>query len=161
MLLYLLRHGDALDDPTLHDSERPLSDLGVQQASAAAEFLKRSCASIHVIMTSPLLRARQMADPAKVLLKVGEILISDYLTPGSDQRQLFSLINTKNAESILLVGHEPHLSRTIAFLLFGESGARIEMKKASCACVETPLPIERGRGVLKWLATADQMMRGQ
>lgn len=161
MLLYLLRHGDALNDPTLHDSERPLSDLGVQQASAAAEFLKLSGVSIGLVIASPLLRARQMATPTNVLLGVREFLTSEYLTPGSDQRQLFTLINTKNAESILLVGHEPHLSGTIALLLFGEAGARIEMKKASCACVETSLPIEQGRGVLKWLATADQMARGR
>ena len=160
MLLYLLRHGDALDDPTLHDSERPLSDLGVQQAAAVAEFLKRSGVSIGVIITSPLLRARQMANPTMVLLGVKEMMTSDYLTPGGDQRQLFSLINARSVESMLLVGHEPHLSTTIAFLILGEAGARIQMKKGSCACVEIPRPIAAGRGVLKWLVTADQMMRG-
>ncbi len=33
MLIYFLRHGDASSDSRLHDSERPLTDLGVRQAT--------------------------------------------------------------------------------------------------------------------------------
>ena len=157
MLLYLLRHGDALTDSALPDSERPLSELGFRQATAAAQFLKRSGASVNLIITSPLLRARQMAVPTKELFGVTETQTSECLTPFSDQRQLFSLLNATTAESILLVGHEPHLSSTIALLISGETQSRAEMKKGSCACVETKRPVDRGSGILRWLATTELM----
>ena len=161
MVLYLLRHGDAVDNPTLLDSERPLSTLGLQQATAAAQFLKRSRVSLDLVVASPLVRARQMAQPAKELLGVQELLTSEYLTPGSSHRQLFELLNIRKPGSALLVGHEPHLSTAIGLLTSGETTARIEMKKASCACVEIPVPIEPGCGVLKWLVTAEQFMVGR
>lgn len=98
-----------------------------------------------------------MAMHSKEILSVREFLVSEFLVPGSDQRQLFELLNSLKAESVLLVGHEPHLSATIALLIGGETSARLEMKKASCACLEIRRPIEKGRGMLKWLVTTEQM----
>ncbi len=161
MLLYLLRHGDALDNPSLHDSERPLSKLGLEQSRTAANFFKASRISFDLIVSSPLLRALQMASTIKEQLKVAQLITSEYLVPGSNHRELIELLNEQKAESILLVGHEPHLSTTIALLVFGETTPRVEMKKASCACLEVPRPIEKGRGALKWLLTAEQMKLAQ
>ncbi len=157
MVLYLLRHGDAANNPRLHDSERPLSDVGLQQARAAARFLKNARVSPDLLIASPLLRAQQMATPTKELFGVKQLLSSEYLLPGSNHKQLFDLLNAQKAESVLLVGHEPHLSATIALLTGAETSARFEMKKASCACVEVSRPVEKGRGMLKWLVTAEQM----
>jgi phosphohistidine phosphatase SixA len=98
-----------------------------------------------------------MAAPTKNSLGTVQLLQSEYLVPGSNPEQLFDLLNDQSAGSLLLVGHEPHLSATIAQLISGEETARIEMKKAGCACVEVAKPVERGRGVLKWLVTAEQM----
>ncbi|MGH2567049.1 MAG: phosphohistidine phosphatase SixA [Bacteroidota bacterium] len=157
MLLYLLRHGDAITSPTLHDSELPLSELGAQQAEAVSLFLKAAGVSLDLIVTSPLVRAQQMAAPTKNLLGIKKMITSKYLVPGSDQKQLFELLNSQRVETLLLVGHEPHLSTTIALLVSGDTSSRIEMKKASCACVEIAWPIEKGRGLLKWLVTVGQM----
>lgn len=157
MLLYLLRHGDAVENPTLHDSERPLSDRGFEQARTAAQFFQRLHISFNLIIASPLLRAQQMAAPAREMPGVSHFLRSDYLLPGSNHQQLFDLLNAQEAGSVLLVGHEPHLSTTIALLTAGETTARIEMKKASCACVDIAKPLRKGQGTLKWLVTAEQM----
>lgn len=157
MLLYLLRHGDAVDTPTLHDSERPLSDRGLEQAQVAGQFFQRLGISLDLIIASPLLRARQMAEPTRNLLGVRQFLTSDYLLPGSNHKQLFDLLHSQEAGSVLLVGHEPHLSTTIALLIAGETTSRIEIKKASCACVEIAGFPRKGQGTLKWLVTAEQM----
>lgn len=157
MLLYVLRHGDAVDNPTFHDSERPLSDRGVQQARTVARFLKQIGVSLNLILASPLLRARQMAEPTRAQFGIQQVLISDSLVPGSNYQQLFDLLNAQSAESVLLVGHEPHLSSMLALLISGETSSRIEMKKASCACVAIAKPIVKGQGVLQWLAT-EQLM---
>ncbi|HWP83002.1 MAG TPA: phosphohistidine phosphatase SixA [Bacteroidota bacterium] len=157
MLLYLLRHGDAVDSATLHDSERPLTERGSEQSRTAAAFFQRSKISFGLIITSPLLRAKQMAQPAKELLAVKQTFESEYLVPGSNPNQLFDLLSNQSADSILLVGHEPHLSTTISLLICGDTSAQIEMKKASCACVEIAKPIEAGKGNLKWLITSEHM----
>lgn len=61
MLLYIIRHGDPIYDP---DS---LTDLGKIQASAVAKRL--ALHGIDKIYSSPLVRARQTAEPLSVLLK--------------------------------------------------------------------------------------------
>ena len=157
MLLYLLRHGDAVEDPRLQDPERPLSDRGLEQAQTAARFFQRLQITLDRIIASPVLRAQQMAAPIRELLGVSQFLTSEYLLPGSDHRQLFDLIGSQEARSVLVVGHEPHLSTTISLLIAGETAARIDMKKASCACIEIIRPLRKGQGALKWLVTAEQM----
>ncbi|HEY4613548.1 MAG TPA: phosphohistidine phosphatase SixA [Bacteroidota bacterium] len=157
MLLYFLRHGDALTSPSLHDSERPLSETGVRQSQAAAKFFKSSGAPIDLIIASPLLRAQQMAEPTRTLLNVKEFFTSEYLVPSADHRQLFDLLNERSEQSVLLVGHEPFLSEAIALLVAGEKSVHLEMKKASCACIDTVRPVEKRPGTLKWLLTVEQM----
>ncbi len=157
MFIYLLRHGDAVENPSLRDAERPLTDLGVQQAAFAARFLKADGVKIEVILTSPLLRARQTASIIQDAMKIEAVRTSEHLSPSSDHRQLFQTMNEQNVESILLVGHEPHLSTAISLLIVGGRDAKIEIKKASLACVETQRPIEMNQGHLKWLITANQM----
>lgn len=157
MFLYLLRHGDTIENPVLHDSDRPLSERGLDQARSAAQFFQRLGISINLIIASPLLRAQQMAAPTRETLGVRQFLTSNELLPGSNHPQLFDLLNAQSAESVLLVGHEPHLSTTIALLIAAETNVRIEMKKASCACIEIAKPLLKGHGRLQWLVTAEQM----
>ncbi|HEY5615713.1 MAG TPA: phosphohistidine phosphatase SixA [Bacteroidota bacterium] len=157
MLLYLLRHGDALDTPSLHDSERPLSDTGIRQSQVVATFLKTSGISLDLIIASPLLRAQQMAEPARDLMKVKVFLTSEYLVPYGDHRQLFDLLNERSEQSVLCVGHEPFMSTAIALLVFGETSPHVEMKKASCACIDTVRPLKKFPATLKWLVTAGHM----
>ncbi len=157
MLLYLLRHGDAVEDPRLQDLERPLSDRGLEQAQTAAQFFQRMQITLDRIIASPLLRAQQMAAPIRALLRVRQFLTSEYLLPGSHHQQLFELIDSQEEGPDLLIGHEPHLSTIISLLIAGETTARIDVKKASCACIEITRPLRKGQGALKWLVTAEQM----
>lgn len=63
MKLYILRHGESLDD--IEDcyggvADFPLTDAGREKASSVAEQLRR--ADLQLIFTSPLIRARETAD---------------------------------------------------------------------------------------------------
>jgi phosphohistidine phosphatase SixA len=60
---------------------------------------------------------------------------------------------------VLLVGHEPHLSALLSLLVNGKTYSHIEIKKGSLALVETPAPIEKGKGVLRWLLNLDLLGR--
>ncbi len=155
MLLYFLRHGDASRDPSIDDSERPLTDLGIRQATLAAAFLQRIDPGIGALLSSPLARARQTASIVREKNSLSAAIASEHLLNGADQRQLFKQLESLGAQSVLLVGHEPHLSETISILLCGNREAGIEMKKCGMALVETPATIEAGSGRLRWLVSPD------
>src|SRR5580765_5134354 len=64
MRIYLMRHGPAgnRDTWTDDDSLRPLTEKGERRTRAAADGLKRLNPAIDVLLTSPLVRARQTAE---------------------------------------------------------------------------------------------------
>lgn len=158
MIIFILRHGDAVESITSHDSERPLSDLGQRQATAAGKFLRSLPHQPSMMLCSPLVRAIQTAEAVQQELGANTPQISEFLTPTSDPQHIIEEVNKLRNDAILLVGHEPHLSTTISFLISGDEQARIEMKKSSLACIEVGKPIGKGIGLLRWLVTANQMM---
>src|SRR6476646_3074808 len=91
MILYLIRHGVAVDSGTdgIPDAERPLTSEGIRRMRQNARGLKRLNVKIDAVWTSPLVRARQTAE-----ILAGEYAISatikqePALTPGSDVARL-------------------------------------------------------------------------
>jgi phosphohistidine phosphatase len=156
MTVYLLRHGDAVDTPRFNDDERPLSDVGQKQASAVGRYLHGLHADIAMIYASPLLRAQQTAEAVQREVGTIPIRTTESLHSSSDPTQIFQEILRASPSAVLLVGHEPHLSRTISMLLWGDTRSRVEMRKCSLACVSSPDPLEEGRGVLQWLLDSSQ-----
>lgn len=159
MILYLLRHGDAVDAARFEDSERPLSDFGLRQASAVGSYLSGSQSGIRQIYCSPLLRARQTGEAVRRELGQVPIQTTELLLSSGDPREIVRELQKNPVPGVLLVGHEPHLSRTISLLLWGDIRSRVEMKKCSLACISTPDPLEEGSGVLQWLVSSDQTLK--
>jgi phosphohistidine phosphatase len=159
MIIYLLRHGDAVDSPRLNDNERPLSDFGQRQAEAVGMYLKSTAAGISLILSSPLLRAQQTAEAVQRELENISIQTTESLHSSSDPQEILRELRKARQRSVLLVGHEPHLSRTVSLLLWGDARSRVEMRKCSLACVAIPDPIEEGRGVLQWLIDSSQTLK--
>lgn len=160
MTLYLLRHGDAIEQG-YDDASRPLSSLGEEQAGVVARMLTSSNITVDRILVSPLLRAKQTATIIREILDVKEFLVSEYLVPGTDHRQLFGQLNTLSDRSVLLVGHEPQLRGFISALMSDTGDSGIELRKGTLVCVDVVRPIQPGRGMLKWLLTTEQMRRCQ
>jgi phosphohistidine phosphatase len=158
MILYLLRHGDAIRDTRGHDSERPLSDVGRQQATAIGKFLRTGALGIQNVLCSPLLRARQTADA--VLHEIGDIPFNTtkHLTSSSDPQHILRELADLNKQTVLLIGHEPHLSTTISVLLAGDERNRVMMKPCSLACLSSFAHPEVNKGLLQWLIHAEQIM---
>jgi phosphohistidine phosphatase len=157
MHLYFLRHGDAVESPYYHDTQRPLSDLGKRQLRGVVHFLRSTKTTIELVLTSPLVRAKETAEIILAGLHTPSLLTTEALTPGSNLRDLLAAVNMQQAKAVMLVGHEPQLSSAISVLTGGDEHFRLEMKKASLACVETPFPVKKGHAVLSWLLTATQM----
>jgi phosphohistidine phosphatase len=144
MNLYLLRHGIAVDPSSprfAKDSERPLTQKGKrrlqQQVAVAMGALK---ISFDVILSSPYVRAKQTAEIiAKSLKRQKKLKFSDELTPGGNPKLLIQQLNElrPKPKNILLVGHEPYLSKLIALLTAGNTSMEIDLKKGSLCKLET------------------------
>jgi len=143
MLIYFLRHADAMPD-----GERPLSSKGVKQSKRVGKALDELGVSVDRIYTSPLLRAKQTAEI------VGESLgvqpeVTARLDSGADLDDVRGLLGDGGPDlKVMLVGHEPDFSTIVGALI---GSGRVEMKKAGIALVECGKPVMRG-GLLKWLA---------
>jgi phosphohistidine phosphatase len=130
--LWLLRHGDAEEHGTRPDAERRLTELGARQARAAGAALARRGVRIDVVLTSPRVRAYDTAKLASAQLDAVEPLVHEPLSAGFDGGQALELLREHGADAhVMIVGHEPDFSRTIADL----TGARVDIKKGGLALV--------------------------
>jgi len=145
MELYFLRHGEA-DWPNWKksDDERPLTKRGKKEMHEVAAFLVRLKVRPKLILTSPLPRAAQTAEIAAEHLDV-KCREEQRLAPGFGAAELEQIMNKHSVESLMIVGHEPDFTRTIAAL----TGASLKLSKAGVALVDLDISSRRGR--LLWL----------
>jgi phosphohistidine phosphatase len=145
--LYLLRHGIAADSAPGGDAARPLTAEGIAKMELAARGMRKLGITLDLLLTSPLVRARETA--AIVGRELGiEPWIADPLAPGCDAGRLSMAIESAPGAKtrIMAVGHEPDLSQLIEALC----GARAEMKKGGLARIAL-LSLEARYGALLWL----------
>ncbi|MEP7233839.1 MAG: phosphohistidine phosphatase SixA [Ignavibacteriota bacterium] len=153
MLLYLLRHGIAEDHGSRSsDAERELTEEGVVKTRAILAAIEQmKFFSPELVISSPLIRARQTAKIAlESFAKGAKFEISEVLRSESEVTDTMSLVagHAKDFNRIMLVGHEPHLSRFGSALL-GSPVSVIEMKKAAVAKFEiNRIDVPRMRGHL-------------
>jgi phosphohistidine phosphatase len=161
--LYILRHGIAVEPGTPgceNDSERPLIPKGECRLRSAAAAMKKMELSFDLIFSSPFTRAKQTAEIVASELKLKKrIAFFDGLVPGGNAKALIHAVNELKPapESILLVGHEPYLSRLISLLLSGNTDAAIEMKKGGLCKLEAGELRPGQCARLAWLLTPAQM----
>ena len=143
MNLYLLRHGIAVDPSVpgfAKDAERPLTPKGRRRLLQIAQAMAALKISFDVILSSPYVRAAQTAEiVAKSLKRRKQLKFSDDLTPAGNPKSLIQLLNDlrPRPKNILLVGHEPYLSKLIALLTAGNTIMEIDLKKGSLCKLET------------------------
>jgi phosphohistidine phosphatase len=154
MKCYFLRHGMAVDASEWSgaDFDRPLTSEGRERMTQAAKALAALPLKVDVIVTSPLVRAVQTATIVAKRLKLEDRLVEDARLGGgfglSELAQV--LAEHRTADALMLVGHEPSMSR-IAGELIG--GANVDFKPGSLACVDVPEPASL-QGTLLWLVPA-------
>jgi phosphohistidine phosphatase len=156
MELYLIRHGLAGESGSYtNDAERPLTEAGRKKTRQVANRLIELGLTFDLILTSPLVRARQTAE---LLLQAGlskTLEEANYLAPDGDITSWINWLATWNADekgSLALVGHEPNLSAWAEILARGDAKGAIELKKAGAIGLSLPdngTPIGRSR--LFWL----------
>lgn len=147
------RHGPAVAVGTagVAESDRPLTKDGRRKTLEAARGLLSLDLGIDAVYTSPLPRALETAEIVAGVLKLPTPKILDALGPGGSARRLLEGLRGLDAESPLLVGHEPLLSAAVSLAVCGDPNGGFEMKKAGLAWVELDTAAARPRGLLKLL----------
>lgn len=163
MNLFLLRHGLAVEREEFDfasDGLRPLTAKGRRQLHQTCAALLRLKLGFNQIFSSPLVRARQTAEIVATNLKLKKrLVVADELKPGGNLKKLVWKIHRQKpaVRNLLLVGHEPDLSRLISALVTGGPGLQLDFKKGGLAKLE----IEKLRAgqcaALAWLLTPKQM----
>lgn len=164
MKLYLLRHGIAADlgQPGItRDADRPLTDEGISKTKRIGAALRSLAVECDLILTSPYVRARQTAElVASALCMERRLEEEPALACGGDARQIFEGIRRRKPvpAGVMLVGHEPDLSRLISLLVSGGTGLGVVMKKGGLCRLDIA-DLRYGRcAALEWLLTPRQML---
>jgi phosphohistidine phosphatase len=109
MRLVIVRHAEAA--PGEPDELRSLTAQGREQAQALGELFRAVGIAPDVVITSPLLRARQTASA----LQLGEPEVDDRLSPGATPENVRDAAWGRG-DTVVVVGHQPDCGRAVLAL---------------------------------------------
>ena len=160
MMLYIMRHGLA-EEPTPKgdDAGRKLTSKGADKIHKAAAGMRATGLAFNAILTSPITRAVETAEiVANEIAGPKPRAVPDFSTGASPTSALEALIKLRLPESVLVVGHEPTLSRLASLMLTGSSESLgIKLKQGGVIALEFPDRVERGAAQLRWMMTQRQL----
>lgn len=149
--LLLLRHGIAEErSEDLDDGSRPLTAAGRERTALVLQRLLELDLRAEVLLSSPLVRARQTAELARDAGLAADLELEAGLAPQADPvplllRWLGPASPRPGWGRLALVGHEPDLSRLAAWLIGvpeAQAEGRLRLKKAGVLLLA--LPAEAG-----------------
>ena len=156
--LYLIRHGIAADRlDGQKDEERGLTEEGAGKTKQVAKKLRELEIGFDLILTSPLLRARQTAEILRSAGLSGKIEESGYLAPDGDISSWLLILERwcdGGGRSLALVGHQPDLGNWAEILVWGEARQGLVLKKAGIIGLLLPeTGTAAGRCSMFWLSS--------
>jgi len=149
MQVYLVQHGRAKSKQ--EDPARPLTEAGRVEVERVARAVT---AVVHpaLILHSGKARAEQTAEIFAAQLKPAQgVHAVEGLDPDDEPQRILARLEQAQ-ESLLLVGHLPHLSRLAALLLVGDPERElVAFRNGGVVC----LARERRRFALCWILTPE------
>lgn len=145
MELILLRHGQAADHAPgdTGDFFRPLEAKGIEQARNAARILSAADFLPDIVLSSPVLRARQTAEEFTRAAGIPGPVMQSWLSCGmSPGAALTELAAFPEFGRIMIVGHEPDFSQFVQQAI-GSAGGTLEIRKGSLTCLRMNPPSPR------------------
>ncbi len=152
MIVHVLRHAEAEDvSPSGRDQDRRLTEDGRRRMRAVAKAIARLDPGYDAILVSPLVRARQTAEPVAEACGFRKSLSeTKALLPNAAPAEVLHELARLKPGTALLVGHQPHLGRLLGLLLSGRTDLEIPRKKAALAAFEAGSDPSLGRAELKF-----------
>lgn len=134
MLLYLVRHGDALDPS--RDPQRSLNRMGQDDARRIGEALGRIGVRVDMISCSTKLRAKQTAQIIAKHVSTSEPIEVPGLAPNDPVEPVIQRIEESDIDE-MLVGHLPFMEIIASRLLTGNVNPQaVQFQSASACCLE-------------------------
>jgi len=151
--LILLRHAKSdWAAPFTDDADRPLNSRGREAAAIMGRVLTLAGRAPDLVLTSGAKRARDTADLAAAAGGwTAPVVVDPRLSPGSPGAVVAAVHARAGAAGrLLVVGHEPAWSQTVAVLL---GGGRVRMTTGTAAClgVEAWEALAPGACTLLWM----------
>ncbi len=165
MELLIVRHAIAQERATFaetgkDDAERPLTPEGRRKFRRGARGLRRLVPSVDVLATSGLARAVQTAVILEKTYQTSGAVRLEELEPDADPAALVPWRRRERRRRVVaVVGHEPHLSKLVEYLLAAREGGFIDLKKGGACLLALGANPQPGRTQLRWLLTASQLRR--
>jgi phosphohistidine phosphatase len=160
MDIYFLRHAPAMQRGVAEfpNDDRPLTETGIQKMKKGARGLRILLPLVDAVCSSPLVRALDTAKIAAAALNhAAPVVECPQLLPEASFGDFLSLIGEyAGLESVLLVGHEPNMGKTISSLL-GSSRVMIELKKGGLCMIRIDGVPGSGTGTLVCHLTPKQL----
>lgn len=148
MELFILRHGQA-EAYNANDASRQLVERGRNQVAQIVQLSLNDLQFLNQIWVSPYVRAQQTAQIAAGYLNAVQQYSQDLLLPETDPQLLIRQLQASESKSLLLVSHQPLVSRLVD-ILCGAAPGYHSMGTAALACIDLEVP-GAGLGHLRWL----------
>ena len=142
--LLILRHAkSSWKNEKLKDFDRPLKHRGEEDARLMGKVLRMTELVPQVILSSPALRAKQTAElVAREAELAGELRFIDTFYLGEPEDYINGLKQLPDEiERVMIVGHNPGLTRLLSFLTGRDVG---NLPTCAVACVDFDLPSWKG-----------------
>ncbi|WP_028312484.1 SixA phosphatase family protein [Derxia gummosa] len=127
MHLFIWRHAEAEDDNPEGDLGRKLNARGHAQAAQSADWVRaiaKARALAPAVVASPAVRTRETATAFSSSFRV-----EPAIAPDADPARYFDLMRD-DADSLVIVGHQPTCGQVIARLLTGRDG-HVSVRKSA------------------------------
>lgn len=150
MTLFLVQHGEA--KPENEDPQRSLTNRGTETVEQMADWAARIGIKVDEIRHSGKRRAEQTAtifaqrlNPLSGVRRVSDLNPNDDVTPVAASLQ-------GEHESIMLVGHLPHLGKLVGFLVTGNPEIEsIRFRNAGIVCLSQ----KEAKWAIDWVMRPD------
>lgn len=157
--ILLLRHAkSSWDNPELEDFDRPLAGRGLQDAPRMGKFLRKSKYRPEYIVSSTAQRAQQTTKLCLEGMKRDESIVrwDRDLYFESVGKYIEAIHKTpENAETMMLVGHNPLIEATATILSGGRDKTAFRVPTAGLVCLESYAvrwdDINPGTCQVKWM----------
>ena len=149
MQVYIFRHAKA--NFSSADRDPPVSPEGSAEAKKIMDLAKRGLGfRPTVIVSSPVLRAKQTAELARKQLLVKKAVVDDCLYGDASPADVIRFLSRfKESDRVVLVSHMP-LIHELLYALVGGRG-EVELLNGSIAAVSFKGKAAAGKGKLTWL----------
>ncbi|MGQ0712097.1 MAG: SixA phosphatase family protein [Gemmatimonadaceae bacterium] len=164
MRLLVVRHAAAEDKNEFartgqRDDLRPLTSDGRREMRQAAAGLREVVPALDVVATSPLVRAVQTAEIVGETYNRTPIVV-EALRPEAAYEHLARWASAHvERDVVAIVGHEPHLSGLVSWLLAGAKESFLDLKKGAACLLEIEGPPSVSSAVLLWAMAPKQLRR--